>query len=150
MTFITTRLQTTRFGRIYGRFLALYTQFPHPKCVSPFVHLYARAHLKKQIITQGRIKEVPRWFPDVRLNYAENLLQWNNDKIAVVELGEHGKKAFYAFRELRALVRDMGSAMRAHGLRPGDRVGGTHQSSRPRVPNTVTLLDCLDRSYCRE
>lgn len=128
MTSIITQSQTTHFGRTYGRSWALCIRLPHPKCVSYFIHLLVCAHLQKQIVTEGRIKEVPRWFPDARLNYAENLLQSDNDKVAILELGEHGKKTSYTFRELRALVGDMSCAMRAHGLRPGDRVAGIYYS----------------------
>ncbi|KAE9391898.1 acetoacetyl-CoA synthetase [Gymnopus androsaceus JB14] len=76
----------------------------------------------QEVIAQGNIPEVPEWFPGARLNYAENLLWRNDDGIACTAGGELGKVTDYTFRELRQRVRIMASAMRANGLKVGDRV----------------------------
>ncbi|KAF5333725.1 hypothetical protein D9611_002601 [Ephemerocybe angulata] len=73
----------------------------------------------------------PTWFCDSRLNWAENLLQCRaTDKIAFIEATEplatsekpspSYRKVSYA--QLYALVADLVSALKANGLRPGDRV----------------------------
>ena len=77
-----------------------------------------------QILTEGRMKEVPIWFPGARLNYAENMLWRNDDAEAMTERHESGETHSYSFRQLRELVRQMTAALRANGLKPGDRVAG--------------------------
>ncbi|KAG6874498.1 hypothetical protein C0995_010408 [Termitomyces sp. Mi166 len=76
----------------------------------------------KQIIVTGKLPEIPEWFPGARLNYAENLLWHNNDRIACTASGESGKVTNYTFRELRELVKNMAAALRVNGLQIGDRV----------------------------
>ncbi|KNZ80854.1 Acetoacetyl-CoA synthetase [Termitomyces sp. J132] len=53
-----------------------------------------------QIIVPGKLPEIPEWFPGSRLNYAENLLWHNNDRIACTASEESGKVTDYTFREL--------------------------------------------------
>ncbi|KAF8258376.1 acetoacetate-CoA ligase [Lactarius quietus] len=75
-----------------------------------------------KVLEEGYIKEVPRWFPGARLNYAENLLWRTDDGIALTEFNETGHVASYSYRELREQVRKLAVALKLHGLRPGDRV----------------------------
>lgn len=73
----------------------------------------------------GKFKEIPIWFPDARLNYAENLLWRKDDAVAVTATSETGVFEHYTFRQLREMVRKMASALRISGLQVGDRVAGT-------------------------
>ncbi|KAG7098350.1 hypothetical protein E1B28_000309 [Marasmius oreades] len=83
----------------------------------------------KAILEQGPIPEIPIWFPDARLNYAENLLWRNDDGIACTACGESGRIVNYSFRQLRECVREMASAMRATGVTVGDRVAAVITNS---------------------
>ncbi|RDB16867.1 Acetoacetyl-CoA synthetase [Hypsizygus marmoreus] len=87
----------------------------------------------KRITVPGKIPEVPIWFPDARLNYAENLLYRNDDAIAITAGGESGVVTNYSFRELRQLVRRMAAALRVNGLEAGDRVAAI-------VTNSITAM----------
>ncbi|KAH8093865.1 acetoacetate-CoA ligase [Cristinia sonorae] len=82
--------------------------------------VYSVPHEK--VITEGRFKEIPTWFPGARLNYAENILRHDGDAIAVTAARESGEVSDYSYRQLRHMVRDMAAAMRANGLQVGDRV----------------------------
>jgi acetoacetyl-CoA synthetase len=75
-----------------------------------------------KVLEEGYIKEVPRWFPGARLNYAENLLWRTDDGVAITETNETGHVASYTYRELREMVRKFAVALKHHGLQPGDRV----------------------------
>ncbi|KAJ3561037.1 hypothetical protein NP233_g10442 [Leucocoprinus birnbaumii] len=75
-----------------------------------------------RITSPGKFKEIPVWFPDARLNYAENLLWRSDDAVAITATGELGTLEHYTFRQLREMVRKMASALRISGLRVGDRV----------------------------
>ncbi|KAF7321942.1 AMP-binding domain-containing protein [Mycena kentingensis (nom. inval.)] len=91
-----------------------------------------------KILQPGRIPEVPVWFPDARLNYAENLLiRGRSDRVAVTAGDEAGRVVHYTYRQLNELVRQMACALRKHGLQKGDRVAGI-------VNNTITaIVICL-------
>ncbi|MBX3665676.1 MAG: acetoacetate--CoA ligase [Burkholderiales bacterium] len=77
-----------------------------------------------------------RWFPEARLNYAENLLQRDGDEDAIVFRGENRVGSRISFRELRHEVSRMARALRAAGIRPGDRVAGY----MPNLPGTVIAM----------
>ncbi|KAI0786787.1 acetoacetate-CoA ligase [Abortiporus biennis] len=76
----------------------------------------------EKIIAEGVMKEIPTWFPGARLNWAENMLCHDGDAIAVTAVRESGDIEEYSFRQLRIMVKDMASALRANGLKVGDRV----------------------------
>lgn len=80
-----------------------------------------------KVITIGRIKEIPTWFPGAKLNFAENLLLRQHDAIAYTSIRETGSITHYTFRETRRLVEEMAAALRVNGLRIGDRVAGMHR-----------------------
>ncbi|GJE90605.1 acetoacetate-CoA ligase [Phanerochaete sordida] len=81
------------------------------------------------IVKEGRLPELRTWFPGARLNYAENVLRFNGDNIAVTAARETGHVAHYSFRELRRMVGEMAAAMRANGVRVGDRVAAVITNS---------------------
>jgi acetoacetyl-CoA synthetase len=85
-----------------------------------------RTHYSSQVTIPSPIAEVPVWFPGSRLNWAENLLQRNDDGIACTATGESGVTTDYSFRELREMVREMAAAMRVQGVGIGDRVAGAY------------------------
>lgn len=86
-----------------------------------------------KIVQKGKYEEVPEWFPGVRLNYAENLLYRNDDGIACTAGNELGIVTHYTFHELREMVRKMAAAMRANGLKVGDRVAAI-------ISNSITAV----------
>jgi acetoacetyl-CoA synthetase len=77
-----------------------------------------------------------RWFPDARLNYAENLLRHDGEDTAIVFRGESQVKSRISFRELRQEVSRLAQALRAAGIQPGDRVAGY----MPNLPGTVIAM----------
>ncbi|KAJ7451807.1 acetoacetyl-CoA synthetase [Mycena galericulata] len=90
-----------------------------------------------KIYEPGILPEVPIWFPDARLNYAQNLLYRDDDAIACTAGGESGVVRHYSYRQLREMVRRMARAMRLNGLQKGDRVAGI-------VNNTINaVVICL-------
>src|SRR6185436_21147652 len=46
----------------------------------------------------------PRWFPGARLNFAENLLRYNDDQPAIVFWNEQGRQRELSYGELNAMV----------------------------------------------
>ena len=78
----------------------------------------------------------PRWFEGARLNFAENLLRYRDDRAAVVFWNEEGARRRLSFAELHAEVARVASALRERGVRAGDRVAGF----MPNIPETVIAM----------
>ncbi|MFZ1335650.1 MAG: acetoacetate--CoA ligase [Saprospiraceae bacterium] len=65
------------------------------------------------------------WFPNVKLNFAENLTRYAEDsKIAIVSVSESGKQISYTWKDLLSLAANIQSQFEAWGLVPGDRICG--------------------------
>ena len=78
----------------------------------------------------------PRWFDGARLNYAENLLRFRDDRDALVAWNELGFQRRMSFAELHREVMRVAAALEAHGIGPGDRVGGF----MPNIPETTIAM----------
>ncbi len=88
--------------------------------------------------------EIPRWFVGARLNYAENLLRVNDDRIAIYSCSKLIIKNFIieeeiqnigegnssikkmTFAELHENVRRYRAALQHVGVTIGDRVAGSY------------------------
>ena len=76
------------------------------------------------------------WFPDARLNFAENLLRRRGDHTAIISLLENGTRSETSFDELYGQVAAIAAALKARGVEPGDRVAGF----MPNVTETVVAM----------
>ncbi len=65
-----------------------------------------------------------RWFPQARLNFAENLLHFRDDQPAIVFVNERGARRTISYRALHDEVARIAAGLRAAGVVPGDRVAG--------------------------
>jgi acetoacetyl-CoA synthetase len=77
-----------------------------------------------------------RWFPDARLNFAENLLRRRDDSDALVFCGEGKVERRLSHADLYSLVAQTSSAMRAAGVVAGDRVA----AYLPNMPEAVVAM----------
>ena len=77
-----------------------------------------------------------RWFPNVRLNFAENLLRFRDGRVALIAANELGARRSFTYRELRAEVSRLAQALAAAGVGPGDRVAGY----LPNIPEAVIAM----------
>ena len=78
-----------------------------------------------------------RWFEGTRLNFAENLLRHRGPQPAIVFRGEHMHASRTMSRDqLAADAAAFAAALRARGVRAGDRVAGF----MPNIPETVVAM----------
>jgi acetoacetyl-CoA synthetase len=63
-----------------------------------------------------------KWFPGARLNFAENLLRYRDDRLAFIFRGETQKAARMTYAELYTSVARLAKSLREIGVTPGDRV----------------------------
>jgi acetoacetyl-CoA synthetase len=77
-----------------------------------------------------------QWFPDARLNFAENLLRRRDDTPALIFQSERGDRRVLSFADLYTRVSQLAQALRADGVGPGDRVVGF----MPNLPETVVAM----------
>jgi acetoacetyl-CoA synthetase len=76
------------------------------------------------------------WFPNAKLNYAENLLRRKDGSDALVFWGENTVKLRFSHKELYNEVSRVAQAMQTMGLVAGDRVGGY----MPNMPQTIIAM----------
>jgi acetoacetyl-CoA synthetase len=76
------------------------------------------------------------WFPDARLNFAENLLRRRDESPALIFRGEDQVERSLAFSELYRAVSQLRQQLREWGVQPGDRVAGY----LPNLPETVVAM----------
>ncbi|NNE04755.1 MAG: acetoacetate--CoA ligase [Xanthomonadales bacterium] len=77
-----------------------------------------------------------RWFPQARLNFAENLLRHRGGRDAISFTSETGSNRTLSHDELYTEVARTAQALRAHGIRAGDRVAGF----LPNLPETIIAM----------
>ncbi|MDX1704828.1 acetoacetate--CoA ligase [Pseudidiomarina sp.] len=73
------------------------------------------------------------WFPDAKLNFAENLLRHKDNQIALIFRGENGERQQLTYAELYAETAALAAAMRARGIVAGDRIAGM-------LPNCIEAI----------
>src|SRR4030043_1318797 len=64
------------------------------------------------------------WFPGAKLNFAENLLRYRDDRVAFIFRGETQKSAKMTYKELYHTVARLAKSLREIGIQPGDWVAG--------------------------
>ncbi|QIL89504.1 acetoacetate--CoA ligase [Microbulbifer sp. SH-1] len=76
------------------------------------------------------------WFPEAQLNFAENLLRFRDDKPALVERLENGRRRTLSYQQLYEQVERLAAALADAGVGEGDRVAGF----MPNIIDTVVAM----------
>ncbi len=77
-----------------------------------------------------------RWFPEARVNFAENLLRRRDDADALVFWGEGRVSRRLSHGELQRKVAQLAAAMRASGVVQGDRIA----AYLPNLPEAIVVM----------
>jgi acetoacetyl-CoA synthetase len=89
-----------------------------------------------RVLVDGDRLPGARWYPDARLNFAENLLRRRDASTALVFWGENRVRRRLTHRELYELVSRLAQSLRALGVAPGDRVA----AYLPNMPEAIIAM----------
>jgi len=90
----------------------------------------------ERVLVHGEQMPGARWFPDARLNFAENLLRRRDQADALVFWGEDKVERRLSHAQLHASVSRLAQALRAAGVQSGDRVA----AYLPNLPETMVAM----------
>ncbi len=76
------------------------------------------------------------WFPDVKLNFAQNLLRFKDERPALIFRNEWGHKRDITYAQLHAMVGRVAHGLKQAGVEKGDRVAGF----LPNLPETIIAM----------
>ncbi|MEW5734422.1 MAG: acetoacetate--CoA ligase [Thermodesulfobacteriota bacterium] len=77
-----------------------------------------------------------QWFSGAKMNFAENLLRFRDDRTALVFKGEGKDTVRITYAELYRKVAALAAALKELGVGPGDRVSGF----MPNMPETICAM----------
>jgi acetoacetyl-CoA synthetase len=87
-------------------------------------------------LTSGAQMPGARFFPGARLNFAENLLRYDDEQPALVFRNERDTRKVITYKELRESVARVAAGLRAAGVVTGDRVA----AFTPNLPETMIAM----------
>ncbi len=91
-----------------------------------------------EAVLENPVMPGAKWFRGARLNFAENLLRYRDDRTALVFVREGGQEeARVTYAELYRLVARMAAFLKACGVKEGDRVAGFMPN---RIETVVSML----------
>ena len=100
-----------------------------------FCDVVAETRGDRALVDAGKMPGA-RFFPDAKLNYAENLLRRRDGATAIVFRAEDKVHRRMTFGDLYDMVSRTAQALRALGVGPGDRVAGL----LPNMPEAVVAM----------
>ena len=90
----------------------------------------------ERVLVDGHLMPGAKFFPDARLNYAENLLRRTDDSDALIFRGEDKVRRRMSWAELNREVARLHRALKASGIKAGDRIAAI-------VPNMPEAIVCF-------
>ncbi len=88
------------------------------------------------VLITGQSMRDSQWFPQAKLNFAENLLRYRDDKPAIIFHPEGGNSRELSYQQLYQAVAATAASLKAHGVVSGDRVA----AYLPNLPETVIAM----------
>jgi len=92
-----------------------------------------KGDLGDTLFKESNIFYKSRFFPNSKLNYAQNLLKKNNEKKSIIFKSENGYKTALSWKNLNLNVAQVSNWMKSSGIKKGDRVA----AYLPNIPETV-------------
>jgi acetoacetyl-CoA synthetase len=89
------------------------------------------------VLVKGEHLWLDRWFPGTRLNYAQNLLAFNDQRSALIFRDEAGHHETLSYAELNTRVAWLAAWLKVCGIQAGDRVAGFAAN---RIETVIAML----------
>ncbi len=105
------------------------------KLVWEFCGIRATGELEPALVNGDKMPGAT-WFPNVRLNFAQNLLRFKDDRAALIARNEWGHKRELTYTQLHEEVGKLAHAFKVAGVGMGDRVAGF----LPNIPEAVIAM----------
>ena len=90
---------------------------------------------ERVVVDEGKMPGA-KYFPDARINYAENLLKYSGDEEAIVFRSEDKFESRLTRKQLHEMVSQFQQAFLADGLKKGDRI----VAMMPNMPETIAAM----------
>jgi len=87
-------------------------------------------------ILDNRIMPGAIWFEEARLNFAENLLRFRDDHVAIISSREDQPDVILTYKEFYELVAACSSGLKKLGVKCGDRIAGFVTN----IPETIIAM----------
>jgi acetoacetyl-CoA synthetase len=100
-----------------------------------FCGVRARGDHAPVLVERERIADA-RWFPNVTLNFAQNLLRFRDERIAIAYHGRSGERRELSYAQLHAQVGRLAHALKGAGIGVGDRVA----AMLPNIPEAIVAM----------
>lgn len=95
-----------------------------------------QAQMGSHILINAHDMEKAKFFPDARLNYAQNLLRRRDESMAIRFFGEDQVQVNLTWAQLYGQVAQLADVLSQWGVVPGDRIAGY----LPNLPQTVVAM----------
>ena len=92
-----------------------------------------KGKMGKILFKKSNVFHKNKFFPDAKLNYAENILSKNNTDPAIIFKSENGYRISLNWKNLNLNVEKISNWLRVNGLKKGDRVA----AYLPNIPEAV-------------
>ena len=92
-----------------------------------------KGYLGNVLLKESKIFFKNKFFPNTKLNYAQNILKKNNKEAAIVFKSENGYKTRLSWKDLNSNVARISNWMRSVNVKKGDRIA----AYLPNIPETV-------------
>ncbi|HEX7951558.1 MAG TPA: acetoacetate--CoA ligase [Burkholderiales bacterium] len=90
----------------------------------------------ERVLVDGDMMPGAQWFPEAKLNFAQNLLRRRDDETAFVFWGEDKVRRRMSFAEVYDAVSRTTQALSAAGVKRGDRIA----AFMPNMPETIIFM----------
>mgnify|MGYP003110436127 FL=1 len=98
-----------------------------------------KGHKGERVLEPSPVFRHNRWFPDARINMAENLLPRHDTHTALVSIDEGGRRDQISYNDLHVAAGQVAAQLQAAGVEPGDRVAGYMPN---RIETVIAALGC--------
>ena len=94
------------------------------------------SHQPSDTLRKANSFEKHVWFPEAKLNFAENLLRYRDENIAIVFRGEDGSRETLSYKNLYEKTASVANKFQQLGVQKGDRIAAI----MPNRPETVIAM----------